>query len=64
MGTFRKAILYVVHNQLIAHHVKTKGLITPAAFTHIGNRGMHKSEMIGLIYFRYRSLFHGALTNA
>ena len=55
-STIRKAILFLVHNQLIAHHVNTKGHITPASSTCIGNRSMHKSKMIGLICFSYRSL--------
>lgn len=43
-STFRNQALFAVHDQLIDHHVNTKGCITPAVYTRRGNRGIYKSD--------------------
>lgn len=58
-----KAILFL-YSQPIVCHVNTKGHITLVEFTHIGNRGMYKSEKMRMIYFSYRSLFYATLISA
>ena len=56
-STFRNMTLFVVHTQLIAHHVNTEGGITTTACMHRGNRGMHKSKMTELISFNCANQF-------